>query len=143
MSLIHSLLSSPEVAFLFLAHVYLGHKSPRLHYTHEVTSVRGKCTKLNIDTGSCRGDFPGSSDSKESACNAGDRGSILGLGRFPWRREWQPTPVFLPGEFHGQRNRVVYSPQGRKELDTAELLVLLLLPSLDTPPNRRWVPVPC
>ena len=29
--------------------------------------------------------------------------SILGLGRFPWRREWQPTPVFLPGGFHGQR----------------------------------------
>ena len=35
---------------------------------------------------------------KESACNAGDLrdlGSILGLGRFPWKRKWQPTPVFL------------------------------------------------
>ena len=50
--------------------------------------------------------FPGSSDGKESACNVGDLGSILGLGRFPWRREWQPTPVFLPGEFHGQRSLV-------------------------------------
>ena len=32
-------------------------------------------------------DFPGSSDGKESVCNAGDLGSIPGLGRFPWRRE--------------------------------------------------------
>ena len=35
---------------------------------------------------------------KESACDAGDLGSIPGLGRFPWRRKWQPIPVFLPGE---------------------------------------------
>ena len=42
--------------------------------------------------------FPGGSDLKESACNAGDLGSIPGLGRFPWRRAWQPTPVFLAGE---------------------------------------------
>ena len=42
--------------------------------------------------------FPGGSDGKESACNAGDLGSIPGLGRFPWRRIWQPTVVFLTGE---------------------------------------------
>ena len=42
--------------------------------------------------------FPDGSDGKESDCNAGDLGSIPGSGRFPWRREWQPTPVFLPGE---------------------------------------------
>ena len=43
-----------------------------------------------------------SSDSKESACNAGDSpGSMPGSGRSSWRREWQPTPVFLPGESHG------------------------------------------
>jgi len=35
---------------------------------------------------------------KESACNVRDLGSIPGLGRFPWRRAWQPTPVFLRGE---------------------------------------------
>ena len=40
----------------------------------------------------------GGSDSKEFACNAGDLGSIPGLGRFPWRKAWQPTLVFLPGE---------------------------------------------
>ena len=45
--------------------------------------------------------FPGGSDGKESTCSAGDSNSISGLGRFPWRREWLPAPVFLPGEFHG------------------------------------------
>ena len=42
--------------------------------------------------------FFGGSDGKESTCNAGDLGSIPGLGRFPWRRALQPTLVFLPGE---------------------------------------------
>ena len=37
-----------------------------------------------------------------------------------WRREWQPTPVFLPGEFYGQRSLAGYSPWGHKESDTAE-----------------------
>ena len=91
---------------------------------------------------------------KESACNAGDPGSIPGSGRstgegivspvqyswasmvtqlvknppamrspgfdpwvgkVPWRREWLPTSVFWPGEFHG-----LYSPWGPKESDTTE-----------------------
>ena len=42
------------------------------------------------------------------------------------RREWQPTPVFLPGEFHGQRSLVGYSPWGHKEWDTTEQLTLSL-----------------
>ena len=52
--------------------------------------------------------FHDGSDSKESTCNVGDLGSITGLGRFPWRKKWQTTPVFLPGEFHGQRSLVGY-----------------------------------
>ena len=39
-----------------------------------------------------------------------------------WRRKWQPTPVFLPGEFHEQRRLVGYSPRGHKESDTTESL---------------------
>ena len=70
--------------------------------------------------------FPGGSDSKESTCNAGDLGLIPGSGNIPWRREWQPTPVFLPGEFHGQRSLVGYSPWVHKESDTAEWLTLSL-----------------
>ena len=45
--------------------------------------------------------FPGGSDSKESACNVGDPGFNPWVGKVPKRREWHPTPVFLPGEFHG------------------------------------------
>ena len=42
--------------------------------------------------------------------------------KIPWRRAWQPTPVFLPGESHGQRSLVGYSPWGHKELDTTEAI---------------------
>ena len=84
--------------------------------------------------------FPGGSEVKASACNAGDLGSIPGLGRslgegngyplqcsglenpmdtvHPWRRERLPTPVFWPGESHG------YSPWGREESGTAEPMSL-------------------
>ena len=44
------------------------------------------------------------------------------VGKIPWRRKWQPTPVFLPGESHGGRSLVGYSPRGRKESDTTERL---------------------
>ena len=57
---------------------------------------------------------------KESTCNAGDAISTPGSQRFPWRRSWQPTPVFLPGESHGQRSLAGYSPWGCKEWDTSE-----------------------
>ena len=56
--------------------------------------------------------FPGGSDSKEFAYNAGDPGSTPGLGRCPGERNgWQPTSV-LPGAFPGQRSLVGYSPGG-------------------------------
>ena len=66
--------------------------------------------------------FLGGSDSKEPACNAGDPGLIPGLGKSPWKRAWQPPPVFLPGESHGQRSLVGYSAQSREESYTNEWL---------------------
>ena len=42
------------------------------------------------------------------------------VGKIPWSRKWQPTPVFLPGKFHGQRSLAGYSAWGRKESDTTE-----------------------
>ena len=66
--------------------------------------------------------FPRDAVVKNPPANAGDTGSIPGSGRFPWRRKWQPTPVFLLGKFHGQRSVVGYSPRGRKKLDTTEQL---------------------
>ena len=43
------------------------------------------------------------------------------IGKIPWRRAWQATPVVLPGEFHGQRSLGGYSPQGHTESDTTEV----------------------
>ena len=42
------------------------------------------------------------------------------VGKVPWRRKWQPTPVFWPGNFHGQRSLAGSSPWGLKELDMTE-----------------------
>ena len=64
------------------------------------------------------------SDSKESAFNTRNSVSIPGLGRSPG--EEILTPVFLPGEFHGQRSLVGYGPWGHKELDMTERITLSL-----------------
>ena len=58
-------------------------------------------------------------------------GLTSGSGRFPWRRKWQPTPVFLPGEFHGQRSLMSYSPCGREESNMTERWTLSLLDGED------------
>ena len=75
--------------------------------------LRFKCKKRTSTLQPFWG-FPGGSDRKESACNTGNQGLI------PWRRDQLPTPIFLPGEFYGQRNLVGYIPWGHKELDTPE-----------------------
>ena len=64
--------------------------------------------------------FPGGSDSKVSAYNAGDPGLIPGLGRSPGEGKLQPTPVLLPGESHGGRSLVGYSSWGTRESNTTE-----------------------
>ena len=56
-----------------------------------------------------------------SAGDVRDAGWIPGLGRFPCRRKWQPTPVFLHGESHGERSLAGYSPYVCKELDITEV----------------------
>ena len=67
--------------------------------------------------------FPCDSAGEEPSCIAGDLGSVLVLGKVPWRRERLPTPVFWPGEFHG-----LYSPWGGKELDTTEEIGIKNIP---------------
>ena len=60
------------------------------------------------------------------------------VGNIPWRRKWQPTPVFLPGKSHGQRSLGGCSPWGGKEWDTTEHFTSLLFPyHLPHPPNPR------
>ena len=64
--------------------------------------------------------FPGGAVVKNPPANILDAGSILGLGKIPWRRQWQPIPVFLPGKSHGQRSLAGYSPRGCKESNMTE-----------------------
>ena len=63
---------------------------------------------------------------KNSPANAGDTGFNPWVGKIPWRRKWQPTLVFLPGESHEQR-RLGVSPWGYKESDMTELACSHLL----------------
>ena len=59
--------------------------------------------------------FPGGSDGKKNLPATRETGFDPWVGKIPWRRDWLPTPVFWPGEFHG-----LYSPWGRKESDMSE-----------------------
>ena len=87
---------------------------------HEISlKLEDRVTLFSWSVSYCLG-FPGGSAGKESACNAGDLGSIPGLGRSPGEGKGYPTPVFWPGEFHG-----LYSPWGHKESDMTEQLSLL------------------
>ena len=64
--------------------------------------------------------FPGGSDSKEPTCQCRRCGFDPWVGRIPWRRKWQPSLVFLPGESHQERSLVGYSPwYSRVEQDCA------------------------
>ena len=65
--------------------------------------------------------FPDGSAGKNMPANAGDM-VWSWVGKIPWRREWKPTPVFLPWKSHRERNLVGYSLWGRKESDTTEWL---------------------
>ena len=68
--------------------------------------------------------FPGGAIGKEPACHCRRCRRCRfdpWIWKIPWRRAWQPAPVFLPGASHGQRSLVGYSPYGCKGLDTTEV----------------------
>ena len=65
---------------------------------------------------------------KEPTCQCRKSSFDSWVGKIPWRGKWQPTPVFLPGESHGQRSLVGYSPWDRRVgHDRATKLVVLCL----------------
>ena len=69
--------------------------------------------------------FPGGSVVEQPLANAGDARDaalIPWVGKIPWSRKWQPTPVFLLEKSHGQRSLAGYGPGGHKESDTTEQL---------------------
>ena len=66
------------------------------------------------------GCFPGGLEGKSVCLQCRRPGFNPWVGKIPWRRKWQPTPVLLPGKSHGRRTLVGYSPWGHKESDTTE-----------------------
>ena len=70
--------------------------------------------------------LPGWHGGRESACQCRRRWFVPGVRKTPWSRKWQPTPVFLPGESHGQRSLAGYSPWGHRESDTTDPLTFSL-----------------
>ena len=86
--------------------------------------------------------FPGGTSGKEPACQCRRHKRHRfnsWVGKILWRRAWQPTPVFLPGESHGQRSLVGFCPWGDKESDQSNLaqhtfsLFSLLFPGSPSP----------
>ena len=75
-----------------------------------IAKIIEKANKLIIALG---WGFPGGASDKQPSASEE-------VGMIPWRRTWQPTPVFLPGEPHGQRNLAGYGPCGHKESDMTE-----------------------
>ena len=99
-------------------------------------STKKELRTCQLQIGTCHGclGFPGGTSAKESTyqCRRLKRCRFSSwVGKIPWRRKWQPTPVFLPGKSHGQGNLVGYSPLGIKEGDTIERLSLLYILELD------------
>ena len=85
---------------------------PRLTLTWEVS-------RLYIKMVCIASGFPGGASGKAAACQCGRfkrRRFDPWVGKIPWRRVWQPTPVFVPGESHGQKSLEGYSPWGRTRL---------------------------
>ena len=86
---------------------------------------RAHCRWVDSDTTehactSCYSGFPGGSSGKESTCQSRRGGFDPWIRKIPWRRKWQPAPVFLPVKTHRQGSLVGYSPWSCKELDTIE-----------------------
>ena len=77
---------------------------------------------LNLDVSSRNNGLPWLLSGKETSCQCRRQrhGYNPWVRKIPWRREWLPTPVFLPGKSHGQRNLMGNSPCARKELDTTD-----------------------
>ena len=93
-------------------------------------SLNNKCLVIFLVLLTFIEGYPGGSMVKNLPANIGDEGSISGLGRFPWRRKWQPISVFLPGKSHGQSSLVGYIPWGHKrvghDLGTKHILIDLI-----------------
>ena len=107
MYLKHTLIAhSSLISNLFTYFLYMGKNISKVAF------VLGSFNNIKLE-------FPGGSVVKNPPANAGDTGDLIPgfdpwVKKITWRRKWPPTPVFLPGEPHGQRG---YSPWGCKQSD--------------------------
>ena len=106
------------------------HRHRKQTYGYQREKAGGWGDGLNRRWGLTYTCFPSGSDSTESACNCRRPGFDPWAGKIPWRRAWQPTLIFSPGESHGQRSLVGYSPWVRRESDTTERSVAHQAPSV-------------
>ena len=97
-------------------------------YCYPVDRDRGCCATSDnftynreLPSPSVNSGIPRWCSGKESACQYRRCGFHPWVGKIPWRRAWQPAPVFFPGESHGQRSLVGYSPWGHTESDPTEV----------------------
>ena len=83
---------------------------------------QGWSSGVNCDRPSKAVGFPPWLSGKESTCQCRRRGFDPWIGKMPWRRKWQPTPVFSPGKSHGQRSLAGYTVHGFADSDMTEQL---------------------
>ena len=83
--------------------------------------------------------FPGGSVGKESAMQGRRRRFNPWVGKIIWRRAWQSTPIFLPGESHGQKSLAGYSPWGCKELEMTEVTEHAQAPNAVVVWGPNWI----
>ena len=96
---------------VWLSRALKSHPVLTLSICDPYTSVRGIwCKQIHPPECHC----PRWRNGKQPACRDTRRASIPASGRIPWRRKWQPTPVFLPGKSHGERSLMSYSLWDRK-----------------------------
>ena len=91
----------------------------RIYSNTLLNVIHGNSLELGLELS-----FPDGTIGKEPACQCRRHKRLRfnpWVRKIPWRRAWQSTPVFLPGESHGQRSLVGYSPWGHKESDTTKM----------------------
>ena len=135
------------------AHSILQHLSScfKINDYQVVNHSGGFLSQTSKKAGGMGWGFPGGTNGKEPACQC-KRFKRLEFNswvrKIPWRRKWQPTPLFLPGESHGQRSLVGYSPWNHKESDrtevtqhTCEKALELILQGGPKTDNRVFLPL--
>ena len=110
--------------FVFLNFIFCLCKFPSKSWYRYISDLYGSCQcNVCVYENQINRTFGISGSGDESVClQCRKHGFHSWVGKIPWRRQWQPTPVILPGKFHGWRSLVGYSPWGHKESDTTERL---------------------